>query len=377
MPFPSEDDLSHESLLKAVIKYYFNPILCQDLVVVVSDDNISTVVDLDNVFDILDTIEWSISETPPKEMCKMFELAQGHRTLPDRDRIQVAPSEVNRAPTPVCERLDDGILSDIRERFDRQEILAFRIPVWVYPRDEETTLSYFDLMIQKDTDLQRTHSVYVRNNLTIPHAGTGGGGGPTVRAFLIVGDPPLAKLLRDAEEPSHSKWNSRSQKVRDDYRLGPSTVSFINRALGDVIRCLTISVEGVYRDILQEYFSIPEPRKVSPPPPLPPPPPPPSCQIVKGADGFVIRLPDYDQTTNQRYHVRVAYQIRRGNPLKRYDPRDFRLDSNPVTIQTHNSTYEVIASNQVIIQPLGVDPRVTIDGFDTNRDLYIRVDPEE
>ena len=375
IPFP-DNELNHDSLLSAVIRYYFYPILCHELKVTISEDSKSTVVDLESIFDVVDCIDWGSAGISPSEMRSMFELAQSYRTLPDTERIELAPYDGTRAPTSLCQRMDDDTVSDIRSRFEQYNLLVFRIPVWIHPADESTKASFFDLAVERISGGNTSHSVYVRNNLTIPRAGVAIGSSPPVRSLLTVQDHHLARLMRDAEGPAHSRWSERAQKVREDYTRGPSTVRSVNGSVRDIIQCMTTSPEGIYRHLLTDYFRKPEPTIVNPPPPPPPPAPPPRFQVTRVPGGFTIRMSEYDESESDRHRVRVAYVVRRGDPLSRYDTRDFRLDSPPICIESSDIEFEVTEPNQMTIEPTGDSPTVTVKGFDTNRDLLVRVDRE-
>ena len=375
IPFP-EEDLGHDTLLSAVIRYYFYPILCQDLKVSVSEDSRSTVVDLETIFDVLEGIDLGPSAIPPSEMRDMFELAQSYRTLPDLERIELGSSDRRRAPASIRERMDDDTLASARYRFEQGDLLVFRIPVWIHAASGPTEASYFDLAVQRMIGTGSSHTVHVRNNLTIPRAGANVGNSPPVRALLNVQDHPLARLMRDSEGPAHSRWSERAQKVREDYIRGPSTVRFVNGAVRDLIRCLTSSPDGIYRNLLLDYFRKPQPNIVNPTPPRPPSPHTPPIRVTRIPGGFTVRMREDGQQDSEAYRIKVAYVVRRGNPLRRYDPRDFRLDSGPISIESNNAAFEVVEPNQMIVEPTGTSPTMTVEGFDRNRDLFVRVDRE-
>jgi hypothetical protein len=72
--------------------------------------------------------------------------------------------------------------------------------------------------------------------------------------------------------------------------------------------------------------------------------------------------------------VKVAYDLRSGNPLAAYDPGDFDLGQAPITMGPTRGVATVRMSGNVlrfeIQQP---DFEVTVRGFDPNRDLYVKV----
>ncbi len=381
VPFP-EHGLEQDALLKAIVTYYYNPILSDRLIVYVSDDKTETVVNHESIYEIVEQIDWgsSTSSLTSQHRHRMFDLVQDHATISDQDRITSLETESNRNPTsiPMTERFEASQLEDARLRFENGDVVAFRIKVWVHPIHDVPKLSWLDLIVQRDATLTVTHTEYVRNNLSIPHAGTRRARiSSHIRSFLIVQDEPLASLLRDSEEPSHSRWNEGVQKVRDKYHRGRMTVRFVNGALRHIIQCLTTTQEGLHRDLLKEYFSISTPSQ-------------PNngsriraidtisnssskFRIARRANGFTVRVIQTDDPLPDRMRIRVAYDIRRGNPLRRYDPRDFDLSSTEFTMRSHACSILECGQNQIVALVEDVSASISVNGFDPNRDVLVEV----
>ena len=381
VPFP-EDDLERDSLLRAVIRYYFSPILSGRLVVHVSDESEDVQVNYDSIYNIVDQIDWgsSGSRLSPQDQRRMFDLVQNLATLSDQDRITIEEPEPRRDPTrePIQDRFQTGQMEDARSRFEGGEAVAFRIRTWVHPKGVSPKLSWLDLIVQRDPALSGIHTEYVRNDLTIPEAGRRGVGvSSNFRSLLIANEPHLAALLRDSEEPSHSRWNERSPRVRDHYDLGASTVRFVNRAVRSIVQCLTATQEGVDRDLLKEFFSIGirGNRRVTPPDPNGPRRSP--AIVTRRENGFNLRVTGVDGQFARRLRIRAAYRTRRGNSLTRYDPRDFNLNSSEFVIIYDGCTMDEVELNQMLVNVDEVDATVTVRGFDPNRDLLVQVDEIE
>ena len=332
IPFPHEG-LDRELLLRAVIRYYFSPILSGHLVVHVSDESEDTRVDYDSIYNIVTQINWghSGSSLSPQDRGRMFDLVQNLETTPDQDRIIVAEPESRRNPggSPIVDRIQPAELEDARSRFEGGEAITFRIRVWVHRKGEDPNPSWIDLVVQRDLTLSGVHTEYVRNNLTIPGAGPSRlGVSSNFRSLLVVNENHLAGLLRDSEEPSHSRWNERSPRVRDRYDWGASTVRFVNGAVRSIVRCLTVAQEGVHRNLLNQFFRDPGRGKRTPPSPPPIPPTPSLATVTQRQNGFNLRVSLADGQFPKRLRVQTAYQTRRGNPLTRYNPLDFSLNSD-------------------------------------------------
>lgn len=379
IPFP-EDGLDRDSLLQATIRYYFSPILSGRLLVHVADGSEDTRVDYDSIYHIVNQIDWgrSGSSLTPQDRGRMFDLVQNLETIAEQDRIVVGQPEPRRNPgaSPIVDRLQATDLENARTKFDGGEAVTFRIHTWVHLKGEEPNLSWIDLVVQRDSTLTGTHTEYVRNDLTIPGAGPSRLGiSSNFRSLLVANEGYIAALLRDSEEPSHSRWNERAQRVRDRYDLGASTVRFANSAVRHIVRVLTMTQEGVHRDLLNEFFRDPgRGPSTRPPPDVPPGPSPSLAAVTRRANGFSVRAGDADGRFPKRLRIQVAYQTRRGNPLNRYDPLDFTLDSEQFTIEVDGSTIDDIELNQVLVEVESEGSGITVDGFDPNRDLLVQVD---
>jgi hypothetical protein len=75
------------------------------------------------------------------------------------------------------------------------------------------------------------------------------------------------------------------------------------------------------------------------------------------------------------FEVHVAYDVRRGNPLKKYNPADFDLGS--VSISSSGIEVKKLQGNRMIAAIRDPQFTVTVSGFDEHRDLFIRVSSKE
>ena len=76
----------------------------------------------------------------------------------------------------------------------------------------------------------------------------------------------------------------------------------------------------------------------------------------------------------KRLRVQTAYQIRRGNPLTRYDPLDFSLESGDFVINHDECTLDRVELNEIVLDVERAGANITVTGFDPNRDLLVQVD---
>ena len=101
-------------------------------------------------------------------------------------------------------------------------------------------------------------------------------------------------------------------------------------------------------------------------------------QIEKTDGGFSIFRGSPDSQPPALLEIRVAYDVRRGTPLKRYKPADFRLDRAPIHVTAVTEiTVRECAENRLLVEPTGPDFRLEVSGFDLERDVFVEAKPKE
>ena len=73
--------------------------------------------------------------------------------------------------------------------------------------------------------------------------------------------------------------------------------------------------------------------------------------------------------------LEVVYDVRQGNPFKRYQPFDFELNKSPIKIKGKGVEVSILKSNILQILIKKVDFRIAVTGFDPHRDLKIKTAP--
>lgn len=99
--------------------------------------------------------------------------------------------------------------------------------------------------------------------------------------------------------------------------------------------------------------------------------------LVKVAGGFTVSAGAPGAATPTSLEIAVAYDRRRGSPLKKYAPADFKLDEKPITVEIEGATVDQRELNRLVVKVTDVAFRVTVTGFDENRDLFVVVDAKE
>ena len=71
----------------------------------------------------------------------------------------------------------------------------------------------------------------------------------------------------------------------------------------------------------------------------------------------------------------IAYEVRSGNPFKKYTSLDFDVSKEPIQIKADGVKLMLGKENTIQIEVIRSDFRVTVTGFDTHRDLRVRTHP--
>jgi hypothetical protein len=273
--------------------------------------------------------------------------------------------------------------------------IALRVPMTVHPRDGSPLQTFFNVFLEhSDEDNER--AVFIRDELIIPDVKTHRCS--QVRAIVIVEDGPLASLLRDAETPAHTQWNQETGNFKHKYKYGAGAIKFVRLSVPELLRIINQSEQQPDPSITIDFFSIPVqpddeesvPSRRRKPKQRPggepidalpiPQPKPRRFRIDKLRGGFAIRAGDPQAPLPPFIDIRLAYDVRRGNPLKKYHEADFEVGQLPIRfMDAQQSGVEVKSASGnrmlVAVEQPGFNFEVT--GFDVDRDLYVKAEVKE
>jgi hypothetical protein len=68
----------------------------------------------------------------------------------------------------------------------------------------------------------------------------------------------------------------------------------------------------------------------------------------------------------------MAYDVRQGNPFKKYQPFDFELSKFPMVVRGKGLKASVLKPNALQLDLGESDFKLMVTGFDPNRDLKIK-----
>ena len=101
--------------------------------------------------------------------------------------------------------------------------MAVRAPLQIKPRGDIAETTYIDLFLKNATPGERVQTLVVRGSITVPTEGKKINL-PDSHAALVATDELISKLLGDAENPAHTQWNERAEKLRFGWEGGGSAL---------------------------------------------------------------------------------------------------------------------------------------------------------
>lgn len=396
MPF-IQDEVTGNKITEHVIREYFWPILNSQLVVYIAENGEKKVINADTIHENLDEF---LTKEQIDSVSPYLNLAV--KALGDGD---VPVIELPLPEKPALPKWDKGYLP--KELVDvihtslgtGNAIICIRCPLYVHNLISDTiSNTFFDIYLSKDpTDLSRK-PLFIREGITIPEDRVS-----TVRGYtsLVVIDPgDLATLLGDSENPAHTEWEKNAIKFKGKYKWGPTTIDFVRKAVGNILKLMSQGDEDIDVNLLSDIFyinlpeneeEVPESRKKKerqktgkepePPPPPPPPSKPRTYRLSKREDGFLMRGPVEPLREPRKYMVRVAYDMAsasKARALKLYHKNDFDLSKGknvkpPIFI---NVKKHLVGGNALVFVADNNDFCLEVGGFDQRRDIIVDVQSE-
>lgn len=378
VPWFRDDELSFDRILTSVVQQYFYPILRGDLAVEVVDgartqhitgETIDSLLADDNTTRLCALTRWSLAQKEDQ-----------HILLQERGTA---------APRWDEDVLDPQRLATLRDRFASGERLSFRVPLLVKRKRNRPASSWFDVHLERDETLRKPEQHFIRSLITIPDVRFNGD--KATRALIVIEEPALSRLLGDAENPAHSDWSERADKIRTLYDHGAWTVRYVKNSASFLASLLARPPAGRERDFLADLFSIEMPEQsiregvaaripiraaagtsnsgtVTDP--------------VTGAGGGVsigringgFTIKAADVTPGRTFRGEIAYRVRTGNPFRKHSAFDFDLRSGDgIDVHAEGARLRPTSVNGFELVPSSPKFQISMKGFDPRRDLVVRL----
>jgi hypothetical protein len=385
-----DPDITFEKLLLAAAKDYFLPILNGRLEVTLvssgravqlSADTLERVI-LENSSVLGDAIRATVT------------LARSAVSAKHDDRIMLRMPDPARAARWSDDLVAADTLVALQNRLAADAPIAVRVPITVRPKGDGNLPSWFDIFLVRDRSSDG-RPVFVREGIII--SDVRGRRAREIRSLVIIDHKPLAAMLGDSENPAHTQWQKDGSNFKGCYTYGTAAIAFVSDSIGELVAILNRRSEQADPTLTVDYFSVepPEDRaedaedaaarqpkqsagQETPGDNIEVEPRPTRVRIARDDGGFSVLPGSLSPPTPYLIEVRCAYDLRTGNPLKKWDPADFNLGSREVPIICEGESKLLqVKGNWALLRVDGPAFHARFQGFDVNRDVYVRVELRE
>lgn len=377
-------DITQELLLAAALRNYYFPILTGRLAVCVNATEVTA-----------QTFDGAASSLPEGTLSRaVLDFVRHIQNCRDMEPQLLIPQSWQTSVTGITgELLGPEAARNLRDSFMSGGLIFARAPLSFRDRTGQEFKTGVDLFFKRTQPGERGQTLVVRGAISVLTEGKRSNF-PDCHAALIADDEPISRLLGDAENPAHTQWNERAEKLRNGWQSGWRVLRRVRAALPEFHALISERVERDDRLAFLDFFSVPKAERSSGrrrqplgrPPPLPPAKPKP-FRIDKRKGGFAIlpAAPAEPGGFPLTIHVTCAYDVLSGNPFKRFSEFDFDLfkaqrgtprSDGFLSIVLRNAHCWPTQPNKADVRADGPDFMVEIVGFDRNRDLVIEAEAE-
>ncbi len=379
-------ELTPAGIARAVLTQYFLPVVRGDLTVEIVHPEIDASERMQTISretigrEVANIQPSARDDESPTSLRGAIDLARWAIAQEDGAHIELPAEEIAKG---LSERVDE-----LRERYEREDRLAFRLTLDVERKGQAATLDAFRVYLEHAPDLKQGHDYFVRGYLRIPRMDFIKD--RDARALVLVGEQSeLGHLLRDSEGPAHELWRLRNEHVAKHWTAGDRRIRSVRDAAGSLLQRLTERPPERLTHALAKWFPATTPRDDTgggensdggrtPKPKVPRLPRSP-LEIVSASGGFAVRAPkDATGLAGTDWTVRFAYDSTgRGGPfgqfakgLKAGTP-DFVLKGDH--IEKDGCDYTITAENEIALHVNSDGFRIAVSGFDSRRDVIVDV----
>ncbi|MGI9088757.1 MAG: hypothetical protein ACR2HH_13615 [Chthoniobacterales bacterium] len=381
-------ETTRESLVQAVVRGYFYPILEGKLAVTVAIPGSETEITDATLAGVIR----SLGEGTATELAALIELAEWSCNRKPSEIPSLNPPRPDRPTWSTPDIIPHAAISPLQTQLERGDRIALRIPLVVRTNRQQERDSHFHLFMVNDGSA-RERTVFVREGIIIsdlrPRRAHG------IRSMVVVDHKPLATLLGDSENPAHTQWQKDSSNFRDKYPkvYGKAVIDFVTHCVAGIVSVLSSHQREEDKNLLKDFFSLPAPpepdatksrqkrkkKKGTEPEEKPELPEPRKrrYRLEQVPGGFRVTAGEPDAELPPGLDIRVAYDVRRGNAFKRYDRGDFNVADASFKIECDGVTIEQRSENRLSIALQNREFRFAVSGFDEDRDLCVDVKVKE
>lgn len=374
-----------KKFVSSVVKHYFFPILAGNLIAEIRHGQKIYTLDSASIDKVLKKSRFLES----RGMLGLIDLARWAIHQPEDVLIQLNEPTPGKAPK-LRDTFDPNLIDELQQKFSENSRLAFYAPISIQrAHSKEFMHTGFSVFLEKDENLEKAEDHFIRQGITIPEVTSLKHKG--IRAIVSITEPNLSTFLGDAENPAHTEWERNSKKFKRKFKLGPTTLDFVKTSPREIVKILTQPKKGRDENLLKHIFSLPltqleqlgkkekevsgEGDKKKSTEPIVDVIGSNYLQLTPIKGGF--RLTKRQKATKvPRYiNVWIAYEVRSGNPFKKYTPLDFDVSKPPIRLQIEGAKILLNNQNVIQIEVQRVNFKLSVTGFDMHRDLRIKTNP--
>lgn len=396
------DEINESSLLQAVVKNFFFPIIKQNLVVEICNASTghSIMIEKSNILSLVESGEYS------EEFRSTIEVALEATRLASRNDFFYLRSDFSLVSDNglSADAFSEANVKKMQEAFENGEVVSTRIEIPITLSDGKTVSGYADLFAKGgEKGGSRTYKAF-RGNILIEKETCRAAQPFSVLILDIFNDSEgneLSEYMKYAEDPGHTEWkNSAQRRSQGRYPSSETWQRHLVQKLGSsFIAVLTGTddqeqIEGFADDIFfvekkvePDEPGVPggkhgqKPGTINPVPPDIPERSPQLFRIQVLANGRVAiagtkQLKEAIETSGpvrgKVWAANIIFGKSKSTWRKHHHPSDFDFAKDgaiesqgaSVTVRSPNSLDFIAESEEFVI---------SLNGFDPNRDVHIDV----
>ncbi|MEV8149252.1 hypothetical protein AB0O52_14075 [Arthrobacter sp. NPDC080073] len=383
-----DESLGGVDFIRSVIRAYFGAILSGGLVVDIDDADAEEIVTLDE--NNISTLAETYFEGPERDkVVSEIHLLQVRNSIPAEGKFNTTTVSAEAGKKWSSATIGTDTANAIRTRLETGQPVEVTVPLELQLKERPSSpvRTHFHVLLQQDESL-RQKPLFLRRGIVISEAYRFKL--PGVRAICLVDDEPLTKMLGDAENPAHTTW-TYNDKVKARYVRGGDVLDLVKQAPHKIYQLVLDAALEEQRIIFSDIFAAPlDPQKGRKSRGGPERTGTTTKRTLLGgrkrkargqsliilnreeSGGFSIMPTEYGRSGQlKRVELAVGYTTRRGDALAKWTKDDFELSTLASGIS--GGKLAKVGGNTLIAEI--DDPenfKLTVTGFDTNRDLTIR-----
>lgn len=305
----------------------------------------------------------------------------------------------------ITEKSFSDDYNEVKQCFNKGEFLSFDVLLHInmkkldgaekssifsidYPSNNQMP-PHFTIYLQKFSNLKKVEEFWIRSGIWISDVQSMEA--KPVRAMIIIDDKTVSTFLGDAENPAHTEWKENTEGFKEKYENAASNLRFIRKSVSQIVSILNETSSGIRKDFFNDVFFVPKPTGIRENKDITKKPEfelkDKNCQrfrIDYVESGFKISFnrPIFERKSINiplGIIVKTAYDTRKGNPFKKYEPYDFSFDddnNNLLKISPNGCTIFGKSKNMIGIKISSIDFNLEVKGFDIARDVIVNIEDD-